>query len=149
MRAALPLAALLATAYGRAVPAPAVGLPATPNTTASAAPANASSSYDSRPPRPPPHKDLFPMSSRDYLGLGLAVFALVVAAGGGIGGGGMLVPIYILALGFDTKTAIPLSNITILGGAITNTWMNSKKRHPRADRPLVDVRPPSFPRPPP
>lgn len=34
--------------------------------------------------------------------------------------------------------AIPLSNITIFGGAISNMILNVQKRHPLADRPLVD-----------
>lgn len=62
----------------------------------------------------------------------------MIAAAGGIGGGGILVPIYILVLRFSPKYAVPLSNITIFGGAITNTILNMKKRHPLADRPLVD-----------
>jgi hypothetical protein len=59
-------------------------------------------------------------------------------AGGGIGGGGMLVPIYILVLQFSPRHAIPLSNITVFGGAVANTLLNVQKRHPLADRPLVD-----------
>lgn len=68
----------------------------------------------------------------------LASFGLMIAAAGGIGGGGILVPIFILVLRFGPKYAVPLSNITIFGGAITNTFLNMKKRHPLADRPLVD-----------
>jgi len=85
-----------------------------------------------------PHKDLFPLSARDVIGMLLAIIGLMIAAGGGIGGGGILVPLYILVLDFHPKFAIPLSNITIFGGAITNTILNSPKRHPLADRPLVD-----------
>ena len=59
-------------------------------------------------------------------------------AGGGIGGGGILVPIYILVMEFSPKHAIPLSNITVFGGAVANTLLNTRKRHPLADRPLVD-----------
>jgi uncharacterized membrane protein YfcA len=62
----------------------------------------------------------------------------MVAAGGGIGGGGILVPIYILVMGFSPKHAIPLSNVTVFGGAIANVLLNMPKRHPIADRPLVD-----------
>ena len=40
--------------------------------------------------------------------------------------------------GFSAKHAIPLSNITVLGGAVANTVLNANKRHPLADRPLVD-----------
>jgi uncharacterized membrane protein len=62
----------------------------------------------------------------------------MIAASGGIGGGGLLVPILILVFGFDPKHAIPLSNFTILGCSIMNVILNLSKRHPDADRPLVD-----------
>jgi len=84
------------------------------------------------------HKKLFPLSFSDKVGFSCAILGLMVAAGGGIGGGGILVPIYILVMGFTPKHAIPLSNITVFGGAIANSYLNSKKRHPLADRPLVD-----------
>jgi len=84
------------------------------------------------------HKPLHPLDSNDYVGFVCATLGLMVAAGGGIGGGGILVPIYILVMGFSPKHAIPLSNITVFGGACANTYLNSKKRHPLADRPLVD-----------
>jgi hypothetical protein len=64
------------------------------------------------------HDALFPLTSRDYIGFFLAILGLMVAAGGGIGGGGILVPIYILVLGFSPKHAIPLSNVTVFGGAM-------------------------------
>lgn len=84
------------------------------------------------------HKPLHPIDGWDMAGVGLACIGLMIAAAGGIGGGGILVPLYILVMGFDPKHAIPLSNITIFGGAITNTVLNLSKRHPDADRPLVD-----------
>lgn len=39
-----------------------------------------------------------------------------------------MVPIYILVMGFPAKLAIPLSNVTILGGSIMNMAMNVQKR---------------------
>ena len=84
------------------------------------------------------HAPLFPLTTSDYTGFVCAVCGLMVAAGGGIGGGGILVPIYILVMGFSPKNAIPLSNVTVFGGAVANTYLNSKKRHPLADRPMVD-----------
>jgi len=62
----------------------------------------------------------------------------MVAAGGGIGGGGVLVPLYILVMGFPPRNAIPLANVTIFGGSIANCILNLPKRHPLADRPLID-----------
>ncbi len=84
------------------------------------------------------HKPLFPLSTTDYRGFLCAILGLMIAAGGGIGGGGILVPIYILVMGFTPKHAIPLSNITVFGGSLANTYLNARKRHPLADRPLVD-----------
>jgi uncharacterized membrane protein YfcA len=78
------------------------------------------------------------LSRSDQIGFFLATLGLMVAAGGGIGGGGILVPVYILVMGFTPKHAIPLSNVTVLGGAVANTILNARKRHPLADRPLVD-----------
>lgn len=84
------------------------------------------------------HAALFPLTTSDYTGFFCAVCGLMVAAGGGIGGGGILVPIYILVMGFSPKNAIPLSNVTVFGGAVANTYLNAQKRHPLADRPMVD-----------
>jgi len=84
------------------------------------------------------HAPLFPLTTSDYYGFFFAVAGLMVAAGGGIGGGGILVPIYILIFGFSPKHAIPLSNITVFGGACANVLLNTPKRHPLVDRPLVD-----------
>lgn len=87
---------------------------------------------------PSDHDSLIPLQTSDIVGFLCAALGLVVAAGGGIGGGGILVPIYILIFGFLPKHAIPLSNVTVFGGAIANTLRNSRKRHPTADRPLID-----------
>jgi len=84
------------------------------------------------------HASLFADLRQDLAALCLAGIALVIAASGGIGGGGILVPLYMLVLKFKPKHAIALSNITILGGAIANTGANVWKRHPHLDRPLID-----------
>lgn len=84
------------------------------------------------------HKGFFPLSNRETIGLGLSAFFLMIAAGGGIGGGGILVPVYILVMGMPLKVAVPMASITIFGGAISNFYLNFTKRHPFADRPLID-----------
>lgn len=84
------------------------------------------------------HKDLFPMDAADFWGTVLIGVGSMIAASGGIGGGGMLVPLLMLIFEFSPKYAIPLSNFTIVGSSITNIVLNLVKRHPDADRPLVD-----------
>ncbi len=49
--------------------------------------------------KPLSHKPLWPFDSRDLWTLGIATLAIFVAAGGGIGGGGVLVPLYASVLG--------------------------------------------------
>ena len=84
------------------------------------------------------HKDLFPLNNSDYVGTFLIGIGLMIAASGGVGGGGILVPLLIIVYEFHPKYAIPLSNFTILGSSITNMVLNIPKRHPDTERPLVD-----------
>jgi len=85
------------------------------------------------------HKAAFPLDwHHDGLSFLLASVGLIIAASGGIGGGGILVPLFILVLGFRPKHAIALSNFTILGGSIANTVVNVPKRHPRLKKGLID-----------
>jgi len=62
----------------------------------------------------------------------------IMAAPVGIGGGGILVPLFIYFGNFGAHAAIPLSKATIFGGAIANSILNLMRRHPFANRPLVD-----------
>jgi uncharacterized membrane protein YfcA len=81
---------------------------------------------------------LIPMEPRDIFGFLLASMAVTLAAGGGIGGGGLVVPIYILIMGLSPGDAIPISSVTVFGGALGSLLINCRKRHPLADRPLID-----------
>ena len=81
--------------------------------------------------------DLFEASPEAFTGIFFICLALVLSSAGGIGGGGILVPLFILMLHWDPKYAIPLSNVTIFAGGIMNTAVNCGKRHPVANRPLV------------
>merc|ERR1711934_749060 len=83
-------------------------------------------------------KHLLPLDRYDWAGFISIGSFTAIAAGGGIGGGGVLVPLLILVMGFGIKSAIPLSNITILGGAIFHIIRNMQRRHPNADRPMID-----------
>lgn len=82
---------------------------------------------------------LFPFQVQAYVGFSVTILGLLLAAGGGIGGGGILVPTYILILQFPVKHAIPLASTTVFGGAIANNLLNARKMHPSHPfRPLVD-----------
>jgi len=83
-------------------------------------------------------KPLLPLNDKDYFGFLAAMVALLIAAGGGIGGGGLLVPIFLLIMDFPVRHAVSLSNVTVFGGAVGNAVLNARKKHPLADRPLID-----------
>ena len=79
---------------------------------------------------------LFADPFADLLGSALAFVTVVCASTGGLGGGGLLVPLYMLVLHLG-RFAIPLSNATIFGASIANVLLNWRRRHPEADRPLI------------
>ncbi|KAL4151723.1 hypothetical protein PRNP1_008664 [Phytophthora ramorum] len=78
------------------------------------------------------------LAQREMFGMALAALVIFVAAGGGTGGGGVLDPIYILIMGLSAKIAIPLSSITILGGAIGNLFLNLRRTRDNSTQPLID-----------
>merc|ERR1711974_312257 len=82
------------------------------------------------------HKELLPLDTMDWLCFLFSGIGLVIAAGGGIGGG-MLVPLYMIMLQFRPKHCIALSNLTILGGSISNCLFNVHKREPNG-RSVID-----------
>ena len=63
----------------------------------------------------------------------------VLANAGGVGGGGVFVPLLMLVVGLGGKWVIPVSNAMILAGAIPAVAINLCKRHPCHNRPLLDV----------
>ncbi|ETO15195.1 hypothetical protein RFI_22166 [Reticulomyxa filosa] len=104
---------------------------------------------------------------RDLVSTLSVLFGSAIAAGGGLGGGGVFVPIFILIQGsfsflsmlmfsyveffvfcvecdclkgFDEKAAGALSLATIFGGSIVNLAMNFRQTHPRrVHRTLADM----------
>lgn len=57
---------------------------------------------------------------------------------GGVGGGGIFVPMLTLIVGFDARSATAISKFMITGGAGATVLYNLKKRHPTLDLPVID-----------
>jgi len=86
----------------------------------------------------PPLPTLSPLSGRDVIGFMLSSLGIVLGSAGGIGGGGIVVPMYIIILGLSPRFAIPLGSVTVLGGSLAGLLLNLRRRHPLADRPVID-----------
>ncbi|RHY31701.1 hypothetical protein DYB32_003240 [Aphanomyces invadans] len=86
------------------------------------------------------NKNVFsPFTGADILAAFLAALSTALGAACGLGGGGLLVPLFIVVVGLTPKFAIPLSKATILGGAAATYWSNYGSKHPYASRrPIVD-----------
>jgi hypothetical protein len=82
--------------------------------------------------------NVMPLTARKMIAYALIVVASTLGASGGIGGGGIVVPVYILVMALPLKVAVPVGAATVLGGAIGSTLVNLQRRHPLADRPLID-----------
>ncbi|XP_065857202.1 sulfite exporter TauE/SafE family protein 4 [Euphorbia lathyris] len=57
---------------------------------------------------------------------------------GGVGGGGIFVPMLTLILGFDTKSAAALSKCMIMGASTSSVYYNIRVRHPTKEVPIID-----------
>lgn len=57
---------------------------------------------------------------------------------GGVGGGGIFVPMLTLVVGFDPKSATAISKCMIMGAAGSTVYYNLKLRHPTLDLPIID-----------
>ncbi|XP_027354997.1 sulfite exporter TauE/SafE family protein 3-like isoform X1 [Abrus precatorius] len=57
---------------------------------------------------------------------------------GGVGGGGIFVPMLSLIIGFDPKSSTAISKCMIMGAAVSTVYYNLKLRHPTLDMPIID-----------
>ena len=81
---------------------------------------------------------LLPLETSTIISFVVAALALGLGASSGTGGGGTIVPIYILIARLPIQVAIPIGAVTVLGGALASTCFNWTRRHPLADRVLID-----------
>ncbi|XP_062117466.1 sulfite exporter TauE/SafE family protein 4 [Humulus lupulus] len=57
---------------------------------------------------------------------------------GGVGGGGIFVPMLTLIVGFDTKSAAAISKCMIMGASVSSVWYNLRVPHPTKQVPIID-----------
>ncbi|KAK4789963.1 hypothetical protein SAY86_017267 [Trapa natans] len=65
-------------------------------------------------------------------------FGAALGSVGGVGGGGIFVPMLTLIIGFDPKSSTAISKYMIMGAAGSTVYYNLRLRHPTLDMPLID-----------
>ncbi|GAU39999.1 hypothetical protein TSUD_211200, partial [Trifolium subterraneum] len=75
---------------------------------------------------------------RIVVGSIVGFFGAALGSVGGVGGGGIFVPMLTLIIGFDPKSSTALSKCMITGAAGSTVYYNLRLRHPTLDMPLID-----------
>ncbi|KAK1367745.1 Transmembrane protein TauE like [Heracleum sosnowskyi] len=68
----------------------------------------------------------------------IGFFGAAFGSVGGVGGGGIFIPMLTLVIGFDSKSATAISKCMIMGAAVSTVYYNLKLRHPTIDMPIID-----------
>uniref|UniRef100_M0ZRI4 Sulfite exporter TauE/SafE family protein n=1 Tax=Solanum tuberosum TaxID=4113 RepID=M0ZRI4_SOLTU len=75
---------------------------------------------------------------RLIVGSVIGFFGAAFGSVGGVGGGGIFVPVLTLIIGFDPKTSTAISKCMITGAAGATVYYCLKLRHPSLDLPIID-----------
>ncbi|XP_028775626.1 sulfite exporter TauE/SafE family protein 3 isoform X2 [Neltuma alba] len=68
----------------------------------------------------------------------IGFFGAALGSVGGVGGGGIFVPMLTLIVGFDPKSSTAISKCMIMGAAGSTVYYNLRLRHPTLEMPLID-----------
>ncbi|XP_062194266.1 sulfite exporter TauE/SafE family protein 3-like [Phragmites australis] len=72
------------------------------------------------------------------LGSLIGFFGAAFGSVGGVGGGGIFVPMLTLIIGFDAKSSTAISKCMIMGASVSTVYYNLKLKHPTLDMPVID-----------
>ena len=74
----------------------------------------------------------------ELYGTAILTIFMALAVMSGIGGGGLIVSLFMVFYKLNTKEAIAVSGFTIFTGSIARFIMTINKRHPHKDAPVID-----------
>ncbi|XP_014508266.1 sulfite exporter TauE/SafE family protein 3-like isoform X1 [Vigna radiata var. radiata] len=75
---------------------------------------------------------------RIVVGSIVGFFGAALGSVGGVGGGGIFIPMLTLIIGFDAKSSTAISKCMIMGAAVSTVYYNLRFRHPTLDLPVID-----------
>lgn len=77
------------------------------------------------------HKKLFPLFTKEIIGIIIFVLMAMMSAAAGVGGGSIMVPILLIFFNFSTKEAVALTNGLIFFSGIVKFLLSLRKKHPK------------------
>ena len=84
------------------------------------------------------HKNFFPLHFIEFFGVILLGVCIAFWNASGIGGGGIIVTIWVVFLSFSAKESVALSNFSIFWGGVARYIKNFNNRHPLKNAPAID-----------
>ena len=81
---------------------------------------------------------MFPLELLEFIGSVVLGVMVALSNAGGIGGGGIIVPIAIIFFAFRTKQAVALSNFCIFIASLVRFAINYKQKHPHKEGKVID-----------
>ncbi|OVA18691.1 Transmembrane protein TauE like [Macleaya cordata] len=78
------------------------------------------------------------LSWRMVVGTIIGFIGAALGSVGGVGGGGIFVPMLTLIIGFDPKSSTAISKCMIMGAAGSTVYYNLSLRHPTLNLPIID-----------
>ena len=84
------------------------------------------------------HKDVFPIHTSEMVGTIVLTILMALAVMSGIGGGGIIVSLFMEFYKLNTREAIAVTGFTILMGSLTRFIMTINKRHPEKNATVID-----------
>jgi len=79
------------------------------------------------------HKDLFPMTGKEWVGTFVFSLIMLLSNVAGIGGGGVAIPLAMYFFNLSMKPAVAVSSFSIMASTVARFFYNFGERHPEKE----------------
>ena len=84
------------------------------------------------------HKDLWPLTGKEWIGTFVFSLIMLLSNVAGIGGGGVAIPLAMYFFNLSMKPAIAVSSFSIMAASMGRFFYNFNERHPDKDTTSID-----------
>ena len=84
------------------------------------------------------HKELWPLTPKEWIGSVVFSLIMLLSNVGGIGGGGVAIPLAMYFFNLNFKPAIAISSFSIMISTMARFFYNFNERHPEKNTSTID-----------